>query len=61
MSTNNIGFYENLHIFIKTYVIGAHYNCLAEAILMSTHNISFYEEISKIIPKLSSNTIKYAP
>ena len=29
-------------IFIKTYVVG-------EAILMSTHNISFYEEISKII------------
>ena len=23
---------------------------------MSTHNIGFYEEISKIIPKLSSNT-----
>ena len=27
---------------------------------MSTHNIGFYEEISKIIPELSSN-IKYAP
>ena len=25
------------------------------AILMSTHNIGFYEEISKIIPELSSN------
>ena len=23
---------------------------------MNTHNIGFYEEISKIIPKLSSNT-----
>ena len=23
---------------------------------MSTHNIGFYEEISKIIPELSSNT-----
>ena len=30
-------------IFIKTYVVGAHYNQLGEAILMSTHNISFYE------------------
>ena len=28
---------------------------------MSTHNIGFYEEISKIIPYLSSNIIKYAP
>ena len=27
---------------------------------MSTHNIGFYEEISKIIPELS-NIIKYAP
>ena len=32
-----------------------------EAILMSTHNIGFYEEISKIITQLSSNIIKYAP
>ena len=32
-----------------------------DTILMSTHNIGFYEEISKIIPKLSSNIIKYAP
>ena len=36
-------------IFIKTYVVGAHYNFLGEGILMSTHNIGFYEEISKII------------
>ena len=28
---------------------------------MSTHNIGFYEEISKIISELSSNIIKYAP
>ena len=28
----------------------------SEAILMSTHNIGFYDEISKIITKLSSNT-----
>ena len=32
----------------------------AEAILMSTHSIGFYEEISKIISLLSSNIIKYA-
>ena len=36
--------------FIKTYVVGAHWNCLGKAILMSTHNIGFYEEISKSIP-----------
>ena len=51
MSTNKI-------IFIKTYVVAAHYNRLKPMlwvlirILMSTHNIGFYEEISKIIPKL---------
>ena len=28
---------------------------------MSTHNIGFYEEISKIITELSSDIIKYAP
>ena len=28
---------------------------------MGSHNISFYEEISKIITELSSNIIKYAP
>ena len=28
---------------------------------MSTHNIGFYEEISKIITELPSNIIKYAP
>ena len=28
---------------------------------MSTHNIGFYEEISKMIPKLLSNIIKYTP
>ena len=33
-------------IFIKAYVVGAH---RGEAILMSTHNIGFYEEKSKII------------
>ena len=38
------------HIFIKTMLYkGAHKNRLTEAILMSTHNIGFYEEIGKII------------
>ena len=32
---------------------------LAEALLMSTHNIYFYGEIRKIIPELSSNTPPY--
>ena len=29
----------------------------SEAILMSTHNICFYGEITKIISKLASNTL----
>ena len=37
-------------IFIKTYVVGAHYNRLDESILMSIHDIGFYQEISKITP-----------
>ena len=28
---------------------------------MSTHNIGFYEDLTKIILELSSNIIKYAP
>ena len=28
---------------------------------MSTHNIGFYEDLTKIIFELSSNIIKYAP
>ena len=28
---------------------------------MSTHNIGFYEDMTKIIFQLSSNIIKYAP
>ena len=28
---------------------------------MSTHNIDFYEDLTKIIFELSSNIIKYAP
>ena len=28
---------------------------------MSTHNIGFYEDLTKIISELSSNIIKYAP
>ena len=38
------------------YVVGAHLNRLAKAILMSTHNIGFYEDLTKIIFELSSNT-----
>ena len=34
---------------------------IAEGILMSTHNIGFYEDLTKIIFELSSNIIKYAP
>ena len=43
-------------IFIKTYVVFAHKNRLTEAILMSTYNIGFYEELTKIILQISSNT-----
>ena len=32
-----------------------------EAVLTSTHNIGFYEDLTKIIFELSSNIIKYAP
>ena len=42
---------------LKTYVVDTHKNRLGEAILMSTHYICFYGEISKIIPKLSPNTL----
>ena len=41
--------------------MGAHSNRLTEAILMSTHSIGFYEDLTKIIFELSSNIIKYAP
>ena len=33
------------------------HNIFAEAILMSTHNICFYGELTKIILQLSSNTL----
>ena len=36
--------------------MGAHWNCIRKVILMSTHNIGFYEEMAKIIFQLSSNT-----
>ena len=35
--------------------MGAHWNRLGEVILMSTHNIGFYEDLTKIIFELSSN------
>ena len=44
------------YFFIKTYVVGAHSNRLGEAILMSTHNIGFYEDLTKTVFELSSNT-----
>ena len=37
--------------------MGTHQNRLVEAILMSTHNISFYGKLTKIILQLSSNTL----
>ena len=40
---------------MKTYVVGANKNRLAEAILMGTHNVGFYEEMAKIVFQLSSN------
>ena len=51
-------FEDNFHYFsIKTYVVGTHKNRLAEAILMSTHNICFCGALSKIILQLSSNSL----
>ena len=36
---------------IKMYVVGTQLNCLTNAILMSTHNIDFNEELRKITLK----------
>ena len=36
--------------------MGAHKDRLGEAILMSTHNIGFHEDLTKCIFQLSSNT-----
>ena len=36
------------YFFIKTYFVGANKNCLGEAILMSTHNMRFYEDLTKL-------------
>ena len=38
---------------METYVVGTHSKRLAEALRMSTHNICFQGEISKIISLLS--------
>ena len=35
------------YFFIKTYVVGAQ-NRLGEAMLMSTHNIGFYGDLTKL-------------
>ena len=40
---------------IKTNVVGTHLKCLAEVLLMRTHNIYFYREIRKNIPQFSPN------
>ena len=34
--------------FSQKHVVGTHYKCLNEALLMSTHNIYFHREIRKI-------------
>ena len=34
---------------MKIYVVGTHYKCLSKPLLMSTHNICFHGEISKIL------------
>ena len=36
--------------------MGADYNRLGEVILMSTHNLGFYEDLTKIIFELSSKS-----
>ena len=41
--------------------MSAHLNRLAKAILMSTHNIGFYEDLTKIVFELSSNTHLISP
>ena len=50
MSTHNIG--SNEH---------PQHRFLCEAILMSTHNIGFYEDLKKIIFELSLNTDLISP
>ena len=45
-----------LHKNIFWRTVGTHLNRLTEVILMSTHNICFYEKLTKIILELSSNT-----
>ena len=48
-----------IRIASSRYVVSAHQNRLVEAILMSTHNIGFYENLTKIIFQLSSIIIKH--
>ena len=44
------------------YVVDAHWIHLTKVILMSTHNIGFYEDLTKIIFKLDLMFMKhYAP
>ena len=37
-------------LFLVIFYFWPHQNRLAESIVMSTHNMGFYEEINKIIP-----------
>ena len=51
IASYNICFYKNVSCGYSLE------NRLGEAILMSTHNICFYAEMLKIVPKLSPNTL----
>ena len=37
------------YFFVKTYIVGVHYNCLSAAILMGTTTYSQYKKKSKIL------------
>ena len=43
-------------IINRSFCLFLHKNICGEAILMSTHNICFYGDLTKIIPELSSDT-----
>ena len=44
---------NNSYFCIKTYVVSTHWNCLTEAIPMSTHNICFATKIKIILKYIS--------
>ena len=43
--------------FMKAYVAGTHQKRLAEALLMSTHNICFHDDIRKALLMSTHNII----